>query len=117
MNIIFKRFSFMRERDFYIFVLERTKSDLSKINWLYGIIWFHSNSAGVLGQAFIVSHSYQTSFGFSGSDLSLDYGLRDHEGRISWLGSESGNIILFLVFLFLSSTSIFLCFGSHLVSN
>jgi hypothetical protein len=38
MNIIFKCFSFMRERDFYIFVLERTKSDLSKINWLYGII-------------------------------------------------------------------------------
>jgi hypothetical protein len=31
-----------------------------------------------LGQVFIVSHSYQTYFGFPGSDLNLDCGLRDH---------------------------------------
>jgi hypothetical protein len=37
-----------------------------------------SNSVGALGQVSIVSHSYQTYFGFPGSDLNLDYGLRDH---------------------------------------
>jgi hypothetical protein len=31
-----------------------------------------------LGQVSIVSHSYQTYFGFLGSDLNLDCGLRDH---------------------------------------
>jgi hypothetical protein len=31
----------------------------------------------------IVSHSYQTYFGFSGLDLNLDCGLRDHEVRIT----------------------------------
>jgi len=31
-----------------------------------------------LGQVSIVSHSYQTYFGFPGSDLNLDCGLRDH---------------------------------------
>jgi hypothetical protein len=29
-------------------------------------------------QVFIVSHSYQTYFGFLGSDLNLDYELHDH---------------------------------------
>ena len=29
-----------------------------------------------------MSHSYQTYFGFPGSDLNLDCGLRDHEVRI-----------------------------------
>ena len=52
--------------------------------------WRHStqsNSVGALGQVFIVSHSYQTYFGFPGSDLNLDCGLRDHEVRISWYQS------------------------------
>ena len=35
------------------------------------------------GQVSIVSHFYQTYFGFSGSDLNLDCGLRDHGVRIS----------------------------------
>jgi hypothetical protein len=58
--------------------LELTESDLSKINWLRDVILFHSNSVGALRQVFIVSHSYQTYFGFSGLDLNLDYGLRDN---------------------------------------
>jgi len=42
-----------------------------------------------------VSHSYQTYFGFPGSDLNLDCGLRDHEVRIKkdliqpYLGHEA----------------------------
>jgi len=31
-----------------------------------------------LEQVFVVSHSYQTYFGFPGSDFNLDCGLRDH---------------------------------------
>ena len=43
--------------------------------------WHHStqsNSVGALGQVFIVSHSYETYFGFPGLDLNLDCGLHDH---------------------------------------
>jgi hypothetical protein len=39
-------------------ILEWIESDLSKINWLCGVILFHSNSIGTLGQVFIVSHFY-----------------------------------------------------------
>jgi hypothetical protein len=78
MNITSEFFSFnMWEWFLHSSVLERTESDLSKINWLHDIILFYSNSGGALGQVSIVSHSYQTYFGFSGSDLNLDYGLRD----------------------------------------
>ena len=42
------------------------------------ILAFFRISVGGLRQVFIVSHSYQTYFGFSGSDLYLDCGLRDH---------------------------------------
>jgi len=35
-----------------------------------------------------VSHSYPTYFGFPGSDLNLDCGLRDHEVRIIKLYKE-----------------------------
>jgi len=59
-------------------ILERTEYDLSKINWLRGVILLNLNSVGALGQVSIVSHSYQTYFGFPGSDLNLDCGLRDH---------------------------------------
>jgi hypothetical protein len=59
-------------------VLEQTEFDLSKINWLYGIILLHSNSVGALEQVSIVLHSYQTFFDFPGSELNLDCGLRDH---------------------------------------
>jgi hypothetical protein len=37
-----------------------------------------SNIVGALGQVSIVSHSYQTSFSFPGSDLNLDCRLCDH---------------------------------------
>jgi hypothetical protein len=78
-NNTFKFFSLMCKRDSCIFfVLEQTKSDLSKINWLLSVIRLHSNSVGFLGQVFIMSHSYQTSFDFSGLDLNLDCGLCDH---------------------------------------
>ena len=40
--------------------------------------YFNSNSVGVLGQVSIVSHSLQTYFSFTGSDLNLDCGLCDH---------------------------------------
>jgi hypothetical protein len=53
----------------YFLVLERTESNLSKINWLRGIIRLHFNSVCVLEHVLIVSHSYQTSFGFLRSDL------------------------------------------------
>ena len=33
---------------------------------------------GVLGQVFIVPHSYKIYFGFLGSDLSLDYEMCNH---------------------------------------
>ena len=59
----------------HFLVLERTESDLSKINWRHST---QSNSVGALGLVSIVSHSYQTYFGFPGLDLNLDYGLRDH---------------------------------------
>jgi len=68
----------VQERFLYFLVLEQTKSDLSKINWLLSVIRLHSNSIGSLWQVFIVSHSYQTSFDFPRSDLNLDCGLRDH---------------------------------------
>jgi hypothetical protein len=57
---------------------------LNELNLTYHRLigsWCHStqsNSAGALGQVSIVSHSYQTYFGFLGSDLNLDCGLRDH---------------------------------------
>ena len=63
-------------------VLERTESDLSKINWFCGIILLISIVLVPWGQVSIVSHSYQTYFGFPGSDLILGCGLRDHEVRI-----------------------------------
>jgi len=49
-----------------------------KINWLRGVIRLHFNNVGVLGFIFIVSHSYQTSFNFSRSDLNLDCKLHDY---------------------------------------
>jgi hypothetical protein len=50
-------------------ILERTEFDFLKINWLRGIILLHFNSVGALGKIFIVSHSFQTYFCFSGSNL------------------------------------------------
>jgi hypothetical protein len=79
MNITSEFFSFnVWEWILHSSVLERTESDLSKINWLCGIILLHSNSVDALEQVSIVSHSYQTYFGFSESDLNLDCGLCDH---------------------------------------
>jgi hypothetical protein len=52
--------------------------DLEQTKWLYDVILLHYKSVGTLGQVFIVSHSYQTYFGFPGSDVNLDCGLRYH---------------------------------------
>jgi len=59
-------------------VLERTESDLSKINWLRDVILLHPNSVGALGQVSIVSHFYHIYFGFPELDLNLDCGLHDY---------------------------------------
>jgi hypothetical protein len=59
-------------------VLERTESDLSKINWLCGVTLLHPNSVGALGQVSIVSHSYHIYFDFPELDLNLDCGLHDY---------------------------------------
>jgi hypothetical protein len=58
-------------------VLDRIESDLWKIK-LRGVIVLHSNSVDALGHVFILSHSYQTSFGFPELDLNFDCGLYDH---------------------------------------
>jgi hypothetical protein len=88
MNITYEFFSFnVWEWFLYSLVLERIESNLSKINWLHGVILLHSNSVGALGQVFIVSHSYQAFFGFPRSDLNFDCGLRDDEVHISWYQS------------------------------
>jgi hypothetical protein len=79
MNISSEFFSFdVWEWFLHSSVLEGTEFDLLKINWLCDVILIHSNSVGALGKVSIVIHSYQTYFGFLGSDLNLDYGLRDH---------------------------------------
>jgi len=79
MNITSEFFSFnMWEWFLDSKVFEWTESDLSKINWLCGVILHHFNSIGVLDRFFIVSHSYQTYFVFLKLDLNLDYGLRNH---------------------------------------
>ena len=57
---------------------------LNELNLTYrGLtsLWHHftqSNNVGALGQVSIVSHSYQTYFGFPRSNLNLNCGLRDH---------------------------------------
>jgi len=57
MNITSKFFSFnVWEWFLHSSVLERTESDLSKINWLCGVILLHSNSVGVLGR-FTLCHT------------------------------------------------------------
>ena len=59
-------------------VLEQTESDLSKIKWLCGVILVIPIVLVPWEQVSIVSHSYQTYFGFPGSDFILRCGLRDH---------------------------------------
>jgi hypothetical protein len=85
MNNTSKLFILTCEIFLHSLVCEQTKTDLSKINWLYGIIQLHSNSGSALGQVFIVLYSYKTSFGFSRSDLNLNCGLCDH--MIMWFAS------------------------------
>jgi hypothetical protein len=86
MNNTSELFSLMCKRFFlYYLVLKWTEFDLSKINWLRGIIRLHYNSIGVLGQVSIVSHSYQTFFSFLRSDLNL--GCRLHDPMITRFAS------------------------------
>jgi hypothetical protein len=76
-NITSEVFSFnLWEWFLHSSVLEQTKSDLSKINWLRSVILLHFNSVGGLGQVFIV-FSYQIFFSLPGSNLNLDCGLLD----------------------------------------
>ena len=84
-------------------VLERTESDLSKINWLCGVILLLPIVLVPWGQVSIVSHSYQTYFGFPGSDLILRCGLRDHEVRIRWY-TRSYHSVIFMLLLSVPST-------------
>jgi len=65
-NITFEFFSFnVWEWFFQSSVFERTESDLSKINWLRGMILLHSNSVGALG--------YDTIQEMSNSDSDVKY--------------------------------------------
>ena len=83
MNITSKFFSFnVWEWFLHSSVLERTEFDLSKINWLRGVILLHPNSVGALGQVSIVSHSYHIYFGFPELDLNLDCGLHETNSKI-----------------------------------
>jgi len=75
-----------------------------------------SNSVGALGQVCIVSHSYQTYFGFPGSDLNLDCGLRDHViTRFASVGIRArlqNKVISFCYFWFFSGPLSFSVFAS-----
>jgi len=57
-----------------------------------------------------VSHSYQIYFGFPGSDLNLDCGLRDHEVHIS--ARLRYKVISFCYFCFFSVPLSFSVFAS-----
>jgi hypothetical protein len=109
MNINPEFFSFnVREWLLYFSVLERTEFDLSKINWFRCVILLHSNSVGSLGQDSIVSHYYQTYFGFLGANLNLDCGLCDHvimrfasDGMRARLRNEVISFIIYVLLVFL----------------
>ena len=58
-------------------VLKWTEFDLSKINWLRGVILLIPIVL-VFWNRFSLCHSYQTYFGFPRSDLNLNCRLRDH---------------------------------------
>ena len=78
-NNTFELFSFnVWENFLHYLILELTEFDLLKIKWLCDIIQLHPNNVGALRYVFIVSHSYKISFGFLGSDLNVNCGLRDH---------------------------------------
>ena len=107
-------------------ILERTEFDLSKINWLRGIILLHSNNIGALRKVSIVLHSYQIFFQLS--DIISQSWLwvawpRDHEVRIIWYQSLDPLIRLYpfiscIFFTFrVNFSSCCLCFGFDLVSN
>ena len=79
MNITSKSFSFkVWEWFLYSSVLERTKSDLSNISWLCGIILLIPIVLVPWGRFMLCLYSYQTYFCFPGSNISLDCGLCDH---------------------------------------
>jgi hypothetical protein len=95
--------------------LKKQNLAYQKINWLRSVILLHSNSVGVLGQVFIVSHSYQTFFGFPGLDLNIDCELHDHViTRFTSVGIRArlrNEVIFVYYFHFFSVPLSFLMFG------
>ena len=77
MRVIFSFFQFLNELNL----------TYQRLTGFVASFYFNPNIIGALRQVSIVSHSHQTYFGFPGSDLNLDYGLRDQEIRISWYQS------------------------------
>jgi len=59
-------------------VLERTESDLLKINWLRGVILLNPVVLVPWGRFPLCHTPIRPISAFSGSDLNLDCGLRDH---------------------------------------
>ena len=79
MTITSEFFSFnVWERFLHSSVFEWTESDLSKINWLRGVILLNPIVLVPWGRFPLCYTPYQTYFGFPGSNLNLDCGLRDH---------------------------------------
>ena len=91
-------------------------------NWIWLIeedwlaSWRHStqsNNVGALRQVSIVSHSYQTYFGFPGSNLNLDCGWRDHViMRFASVGIRArlwNKVISLYYFIFLVFLKVFQC--------
>jgi hypothetical protein len=108
MNITYDFFSFnMWEWSLHSSVLERTKSNLLKINYFCGVILLHSNSFGALGQVFIMSHSYQTLILIVGC-VTMRFALVDIRARLQ------NKVISFCYFHFFSVPSSFSVFASFI---
>ena len=108
MNITSEFFSFnMWEWSLHSSVLERTKSNLLKINYFCGVILLHSNSFGALGQVFIMSHSYQTLILIVGC-VTMRFALVGIRARLQ------NKVISFFYFHFFSVPSSFSVFTSFI---
>jgi len=88
MNITSEFFGFnVWEWFLYSSVLEWTESDLSKFNWLHGIILLHSNSVGALRAGFYSVTFLLDLFRLSGIKSQSWFWVvwpREHEVHIKW---------------------------------